>query len=69
MSDRWNIAMLGLGLLLPWERNQATLKRLRRVNPDFEFVVCNRRTKYAALPSDAEREALNWHVPQYRKAV
>lgn len=37
-SDRWNLATLG-ATVLPYDRNQAGLKALRRYHADFTFHV------------------------------
>lgn len=37
-QDRWNLAQLGI-LSIPWTRNQAGLKKLRRMYGDFTFTT------------------------------
>jgi hypothetical protein len=55
VSDRWNLATLGLATLAN-DRNQTAIKRARRANPEFTFVVVRSAT-LATLPTLTEQAA------------
>ncbi len=56
LSDRWNLWTLGYNYIQD-ERNQATIKCLRRAWPEFIFTVVG-VTSIVTTPSPAECEAL-----------
>ncbi len=56
VSDRWNLWMLGYNYIRD-ERNQATIKCLRRAFPEFTFTV-PRDTSIQTHPTPAECDAL-----------
>lgn len=61
VSDRWNLASLNIKSI-PVERNQSTLKRLRRLNPDFAFSVA-RQAGIQLQPTPSEVAAFGPTMP------
>lgn len=60
VSDRWNLITLGITGELTADRNQPTLKRLRRKwGADFTFTVARSET-IVWDASDMESTALGW---------
>lgn len=65
VSDRWNMeTLIGMNSPIPYERNHATLKRIRRrfKRFGFTFTVCHTSVKPETELSPAENEALTARV-------